>query len=190
MSTIQILNKETLSDKKYPLKYITYEKPDEDGVFHNQANEVYFRPDAVTVLLVDDGRKKIMLTRQFRLPAFLNGSDSGYMVEACAGVIDEDEEPEQTAHREVEEELGYKIQALERIASAYSSVGGLTELVYYFTARYDENSKTGKGGGLKEEGESVEPVEMSFEKAREKLRQGEFRDAKTIILLQHFFLNL
>src|ERR1700761_7851636 len=121
MANIQILDKETLSDKKYPLKYFRFEKPDLNGKFHNQEREVYFRPDAVAVLLVDDKQKKILLTRQFRLPAFLNGSDSGYLTEACAGLIDENESEEQTAHREVEEETGYQITNLEKIAGAYTS---------------------------------------------------------------------
>jgi len=190
MSNIQILDKKTLSDKKYPLKYVTFEKPDADGVFHTLEKEVYFRPDAVAVLLVDDERKKILLGKQFRLPAFLNGSDSGYLVEVCAGLIDGNETPETTAHREVGEEMGYAITDLERVATAYSSPGGITEMLYYFTARYSPKSKTGDGGGLKEEGEDIEPVEMSFDEAREKLQQGWFREAKTIVLLQYFFMNL
>jgi GDP-mannose pyrophosphatase NudK len=189
MSTIQILKKETLSDKKYPLKRITYEKPDADGKMQNQSKEVYFRTDAVGVLLVDEKRKRLLLTRQFRLPAFLNGSDSGYIIETCAGLIDEDETPEQTARREVEEETGYQINELTKIAGAYSSPGGITEFVHLFIARYGEENKIGKGGGLKEEGEDVELVEFGFDDAREKLTQGEFRDAKTIILLQHFFMG-
>ncbi|GAC1306636.1 MAG: GDP-mannose pyrophosphatase NudK [Mucilaginibacter sp.] len=189
MATIQILNKETLSDKQYPLKYIRYEKPDSEGNFHNIEKEVYFRPDAVTALLVDDERKKILLTRQFRLPAFLNGSDSGYMVETCAGIIGENESPEQTIHREAEEEIGCKIHDLEKVAGAYTSSGGITEFVHFFIARYNEKDRTGKGGGLKEEGEDIEIVELSFNDAREKLKQGAFRDVKTILLLQHFFLN-
>lgn len=190
MANIQILNKETLSDKKYPLKYITFEKPDADGVFHTVEKEVYFRPDAVAVLLVDDERKKLLFGKQFRLPAFLNGSDSGYLVEVCAGLIDENETPEGTAHREVAEEMGYAITNLERITTAYSSPGGITEMIYYFTASYNSQSKTGDGGGLKEEGEHIEPVEMSFDEAHEKLEQGWFMEAKTIMLLQHFFMNL
>lgn len=190
MSNIQILDKQTLSDKKYPLKYVTFEKPDADGVFHTVEKEVYFRPDAVAVLLVDDERKKLLFGKQFRLPAFLNGSDSGYLVEACAGIIDENETPETTAHREVGEEMGYEIHDLQRVASAYSSSGGLTEYIYYFIAKYTQQSKTGEGGGLKDENEDIEPVEMSFDEAREKLKQGWFIDAKTIILLQYFFMNL
>jgi GDP-mannose pyrophosphatase NudK len=85
MSTIQILNRETLSDKKYRLQNIKFEKPDLQGKMHDQENEVYFKPDAVTVLLADEKLKTFLLTKQFRLPTFLNGSDSGYLVEPVPG---------------------------------------------------------------------------------------------------------
>lgn len=189
MSTIQILKKETLSDKKYPLKYILYEKPDADGVFHHQENEVYYRPEAVTVLLVNDKRKTVLLTRQFRLPAFLHGSESGYIIETCAGIMDENETPEETVRREAEEEVGCNIRDLEKIAGAYTSSGASTEFVHFFIARYNEENRAGETGGLKEEGEDIELIEMSFDEARETLKQGAFIDAKTILLLQHFFLN-
>ena len=190
MATIQILNKETLSEKKYPLKYITFEKPDAEGNFHNIEKEVYFRPDVVVVLLVDDQRKKIMLVKQFRLPTFLNGNYNGYLVEACAGIIDEGETPEQTVYREVEEETGYQIYDLEKIGGAYSSPNATTEYMHLFIAKYNEDGKLSKGGGLEEENESIETIELSFNEAREKLKQGGFRDIKTILLLQHFLINL
>lgn len=189
MSNIQILYKETLSERKYPLQYIAFEKPDQAGVFHNVAREVYFRPDAVAVLLIDEEREKILLVKQFRLPAFLNGSDSGYLIEACAGIVDDGETPEQTAYREVEEETGFQIHGLEKIASAYSCPGGTTEYVHLFTAKYTKDSKTGEGGGLAAEGESIELIELDFDEAKEKLKQGVFYDLKTILLLQHFFLS-
>jgi nudix-type nucleoside diphosphatase (YffH/AdpP family) len=189
MSTIQILKKETLSDKKYPLKYISFEKPDADGEFHNLEKEVYFRPDAVAVLLVDDEQQKILLTKQFRLPTFLNGSDSGYLVEACAGLIDGDETPEQTVRREVEEETGYQITYLEKIAGAYTSPASATEFIHLFIARYSGDSNHRKTWGLKEEGESIELKELGFDEAKEQLNEGAFRDMKTILLLLHFFMN-
>jgi len=189
MATIQILNKETLSNKKHLLEYITFEKPDSAGKFQNLEKEVYFRPDVVVVLLVDDSRKKIMLVKQFRLPTFLNGNDTGYLVEACAGIIDGDESPEQTVYREVEEETGYQIHNLEKIAGAYSSPNATTEYMHLFIAKYNENCKISKGGGLANEGESIEVIELDFEEAREKLMEGAFRDIKTILLLQHFFMR-
>lgn len=188
MSTIQILTRETLSEKKYPLKYFSFEKPDADGEFHNIEKEVYFRPDVVAVLLADEKNKKVLLTKQFRLPAFLNGSDSGYLVEACAGIIDENETPEQTARREVEEETGYQVNTLEKIGGAYSSPNGTTEFVHLFIAAYETEKDHAQYGGLKEEGETIELIELDFHTAREQLKQGVFRDIKTILLLQHFFM--
>ncbi|HEY0244272.1 MAG TPA: NUDIX hydrolase [Mucilaginibacter sp.] len=189
MATIQILNKETLSKKKYLLQNITFEKPDNAGKFHKQEKEIYFRPDAVAVLLVDNNNEKILLTKQFRLPTFLNHSDTGYLVETCAGLIDEDETPEQAAIREVEEETGYQITGLEKIGGVYTSAGGITEYLYLFTAQYDNTSQHGEGGGKAGEGEDIELIEMTLNDAREKLKQGWFIDAKTMLLLQHYFLN-
>ncbi len=189
MAAIQILNKETLSERKYLLQNVSFEKADAEGVFHNQEREVYFKPDAVAVLLADNDHKKILLTKQFRLPAFLNGSDSGYLIEACAGIIAEDETPEQTVRREAEEETGYQITDLNRVATAYSSPNGTTELIYLFIAGYDSTGKHSKGGGLKSENESIELVELDFDEAKEKLKLSEFRDLKTILLLQHFFMQ-
>jgi len=189
MSTIQILNKETLSERKYPLQYITFEKPDEFGDFHNLAKEVYFRPDAIAVLLVDEDQQKILLTKQFRLATFLNGNDSGYLVEACAGLIDEDETPEQTARREAAEETGYEIGDLEKIGGAFSSPGGTTEFMHLFIGAYQSKTDHQKFGGLKGEGESIELIELGFDEARQQMMAGAFRDLKTILLLQQFFLN-
>ena len=189
MATIQIIDKETLSNKKYSLEYIKFAKPNLQGVIHDKENEVYFRPDAVSVLLVDEKRKKFILTRQFRLPTFLNGNDTGYMLETVAGLIDGDETPEQTVIREVEEEAGYHITEIDKVAGAYSSGGGITEFVHFFIAHYTPADKKGNGGGVETEGEDIEVIEMNISEARSKLKNAEFKDAKTIILLQHYFLN-
>lgn len=189
MATIQIINKETLSDRKYPLEYIRFEKPGRDGTMLDKENEVYFRPDAVSVLLVDKKRSTLLLTRQFRMPTFLNGNDTGYMLEACAGLIDDNETPEQTVIREVMEEMGYEIDGAEKVAGAYSSGGGITEFVHFFIAYYTPDRKKGSGGGVAAEGEDIEVIELKIADARKKLSNGEFKDAKTILLLQHYFLN-
>ena len=157
---------------------------------HEQVNEVYFRPDAVAVLLVDPAAKQFLLARQFRLPTFLNGSEKGYLVETCAGLIDEGETPEQAARREVEEETGYPINEFEKIGGVYTSAGGITEFVHLFVASYNSDGPHGKGGGKPGEGEDIELLEISFRDARQQLKQGAVRDAKTLLLLQHYFLNL
>jgi nudix-type nucleoside diphosphatase (YffH/AdpP family) len=189
MATIQILDKQTISGSKYPLKKIKFEKPDLDGKMHDEEIEVYYRPDAVGVLMVDEKKEKILLTRQFRMPAFLNGSESGYLVEACAGLIDETETPEQAMRREVIEETGYTVDSFEKIAGVYSSAGGITEFLHLYIARFDSTAAREKGGGLAAENEAVENLALTFEEAKEKLKRGEIRDAKTLILLQHYFLS-
>jgi GDP-mannose pyrophosphatase NudK len=189
MSAIQILSKETLSQKKYLLQNITFEKPDNDGEFHNVQKEVYFRPDTIAVLMVDRENQRLLLTRQFRLPTFLNGNDSGYLIETCAGTIDENETPEQTVLREALEETGYEIKDLEKIGSGYLAPGGTTEFMHLFIANYLSEPTHSKYWGLKEEGESIELIEYSFDEARQKLMAGAFRDMKTMALLSRFFIG-
>ncbi|PRY50280.1 nudix-type nucleoside diphosphatase (YffH/AdpP family) [Arcticibacter pallidicorallinus] len=189
MSDIKIIKEETLSDKKYPLKFYTFQRTGSKGKLLEKKNEVYFRPDAVTVLLVDSVNSKFLLIKQFRLPTFLNGNETGYLVEACAGLIDEGESPEETAYREVDEETGYPIHDLTKVANVYTSAGGITEFQHLYIAWYNSRGRHGEGGGLEEEGEDIELVEMSFDEARRTLKKGEFMDAKTILLLQHYFLN-
>jgi GDP-mannose pyrophosphatase NudK len=190
MAEIKILKTETLADKRYPLKQITYEKADRKGKIQKKDYEVYYRPDAVTVLLADQHNQKFLLTKQFRMPSYLNGNVSGYLVETCAGLIDENETPEQAARREVEEETGYVVDELIKVAGAYTSAGAMTEFVHFYIAYYNSEEKHQSRGGLEEEGEDIELLEISFIDAREKLKQGEFADEKTILLLQHFLLYM
>jgi GDP-mannose pyrophosphatase NudK len=124
MATINIISRDTIPGTKYPLQNIAFQKPDLQGQLHEQKNEVYFRPDAVAVLLADPQARQFLLARQFRLPTFLNGSEKGYLIETCAGLIDEGETPEQAARREVSEETGYPISELEKIGGVYTSAGG------------------------------------------------------------------
>jgi GDP-mannose pyrophosphatase NudK len=187
MSSIQIVNRETIAERKFPLKYFSYQILKEGETTNHEA-EVYYRPDATAVLLVDEERKKFLLTKQFRLPTYLNGNESGDLIEVCAGLIDEGETPEQAAVREAEEELGYKIANLQKAGRVFTSAGGITELVHLFTALYKPEMKQAEGGGLEEEGEDIQLLEMDFDEARQKLQQGAFIDAKTVLLLQHYFL--
>lgn len=188
MADIQILDKQTLSNRKYKLENISFQKTAADGKLHDTENEVYFRPDAAAVLLVDRKRHKVLLTRQFRLPTFLNGNDDGYVLEVCAGLIPETESAETTARREALEETGYEISGLTKIGGVYSSSGSITEYVYLFLAEYTGQEGHSNSGGLASENENIKLVEMSFEQTRRKLELGEFRDAKTTVLLQYFLL--
>jgi GDP-mannose pyrophosphatase NudK len=189
MPDIKIINRETLSQRKFQLEYITYLKPDAEGNMGEHQAEIYYRPDAAAVLLYDSGRKKFLLASQFRLASYLNGNETGYLTEACAGLIDEGETPEQTAIREVKEELGYSISNINKVGSVYTSAGGITEFVHLFTAAYNaESEHTGGGGGLPEEGEEIDAIEMDFDEAYNMLKEGKINDAKSVMLLQHYFL--
>jgi len=188
MPDIKIINRETLSQRKFPLEYITYLKPDEEGNMGEHQAEIYYRPDAAAVLLYDLGRKKFLFASQFRLASFLNGNETGYLTEACAGLIDEGETPEETAIREVKEELGYTISNINKVGSVYTSAGGITEHVHLFTAAYNGETEHAGGGGLPEEGEEINAIEMDFDDTYNMLKDGKINDAKTVMLLQHYFL--
>jgi GDP-mannose pyrophosphatase NudK len=189
MATINITGRETFPGTKYPLQKVTFQKPDLEGQMHDQVNEVYIRPDAVAVLLADEKAQCFLLARQFRLPTFLNGNEKGYLLETCAGLIDDGETPEQAARREVEEEMGYPITGLEKIGGVYTSAGGITEFVHLFIALYNSKGEHQKGGGKEGEGEDIELLEMSFSNAEEQVKQGTIKDAKTMLLIQYYLIN-
>jgi len=185
---IKIVETEILSNQRYLLKRISFDYTKPDGSVEQQQREVFDRGNGATVLLYNKEQKTIILTRQFRLPTYINGNQSGMLLEVCAGVIDH-EGPEECIRREAEEETGYRVTEVKKIYEAYMSPGSVTELLHYFVAGYQHDMKVGKGGGLEEEQEHIEVIEMPFDKAVDMMKQGEIRDAKTIILLQYALLN-
>jgi GDP-mannose pyrophosphatase NudK len=185
--TIKILKTEILSDNWYVLKKVTYEHF-KDGHWQKQTREAYDRGNGATILLYNKENKTVILTRQFRLPSYINGNESGMLIEACAGLLDKDN-PEDCIKRETEEETGYKIKDVKKIFEAYMSPGSVTEILYFFVAEYASSMKVHEGGGVEDEQENIEVLELKFEDAIEMMNNGEIKDAKTIMLLQYAKLN-
>ncbi|WP_346985557.1 GDP-mannose pyrophosphatase NudK [Chryseobacterium sp. POE27] len=187
-SNVQIEKTEILSHNWYVLKKVTFTIRKKDGSFEQQSREAYDRGNGATILLYDKNNGNVILTRQFRLPTFINGNDSGMMIEACAGLLDNDN-PEDCIRRETEEETGYKIAKVEKIFEAYMSPGSVTEILHFFIAEYSREMKIADGGGLDDEGENIEVLELSFDEALQMIDNGNIKDAKTIMLLQHLRLK-
>ncbi|MGE4515151.1 MAG: GDP-mannose pyrophosphatase NudK [Chryseobacterium sp.] len=183
-TNVQIEKTEILSDNWYILKKITFNIRKKDGSIEQQSREAYDRGNGATIMLYDKSSGNVILTRQFRLPTFINGNETGMMIESCAGLLDNDN-PEDCIKRETEEETGYKISKLEKIFEAYMSPGSVTEILHFFIAEYSKEMKIADGGGLEDEGEDIEVLELPFDKALAMIDSGEIKDAKTIMLLQH-----
>ena len=182
--TIQITKTELLSDNWYLLNKVTFEFTPENGEPEIQRREVYDRGNGAAILLYNKEKQTVILTRQFRLPTFLNGNESGMMIEVCAGLLDE-KNPEDCIKRETEEETGYRVQDVKKVFEAYMSPGAVTEILYFFTAEYQPEMKVSEGGGLASEHEYIEVMELDFNQAMEMVYTGEIKDAKTIMLLLH-----
>ena len=185
---VKILETKILSDNWYTLKKITYEYPNSDGSRQTQSREAYDRGNGATILLYNKEHKTVILTRQFRLPTFINGNSTGMLIEACAGLLDKDN-PEDCIRRETEEETGYKITDVRKIYEAYMSPGSVTEILYFFIAEYSASMKINDGGGIEHEEENIEVLELSFEQAMHMIETGEIKDGKTIMLLQYIKLH-
>jgi GDP-mannose pyrophosphatase NudK len=188
MDKIKITDTSILSNNWYTLKKITYQYLQKDGSWQTQQREAYDRGNGATILLYNKDSGNVILTRQFRLPTFINGNKDGMLIEACAGLLDKDN-PEDCIRRETEEETGYKVKTVSKVFEAYMSPGSVTEILYFFIAEYSRSMKVNEGGGVKEEQENIEVIEMSFENALKMLEGGEIKDAKTIILLQYAQLH-
>ena len=184
---VKIISTEILSHNWYVLKKITYEYF-KDGKWQKQVREAYDRGNGATILLYNKENKTVILTRQFRLPSFINGNPDGLLIEACAGLLDKDD-PENCIKRETEEETGYRIKDVRKIFEAYMSPGSVTEILYFFVAEYSSSMKVHEGGGMEHEQENIEVLEIKFHDAMQMISTGEIKDAKTIMLLQYAKLN-
>lgn len=185
---VKVLKTEILSNNWYTLKKISYDYLKKDGSWQTQTREAYDRGNGATILLYNKEQKTVILTRQFRLPTFINGNPDGLLIEACAGLLDKDN-PEDCIRRETEEETGYKITEVRKIFEAYMSPGSVTEVLYFFVAEYSKDMKITDGGGMEHEQEDIEVLELPMDKAMNMIETGEIKDAKTIMLLQYAQLN-
>jgi GDP-mannose pyrophosphatase NudK len=181
---VKILENKVLSEQFYVLRRFTFERVLRSGKRVTQVREVYDRGNGAAILLYNRATKTVILTRQFRMPTFVNGNPTGMLIECCAGLLDRDN-AEEAIRRETEEETGYKIGSVEKVLEAYMSPGSVTEILYLFVAEYSKEMKVGDGGGLEEESEDIEVLEIPYSRAWEMVRAGEIKDGKTIMLLQY-----
>jgi len=180
---IRNLEVSILSDNWYALRKANFEYLKKDGTWESQEREAYDRGNGAAIMLYNKEKQSVILTRQFRLPTFLNGNPSGLLIEACAGLLDTND-PAACIKRETEEETGYRISEVQKVFEAYMSPGSVTEILHFYIAEYEPSMKINEGGGLESEQEEIEVLELSFLSAYNMIASGEIKDAKTIMLLQ------
>ncbi len=179
---VRNLKIDILSNNWYVLRKVTFDFQKRNGKWLTQSREAYDRGNGATILLYNKVQQTVILTRQFRMPTYLNGNASGMLIEACAGLLDADA-PEDCIRREVAEETGYVISNVKKVFEAYMSPGSVTEILYFFVAEYTKDHLTSEGGGI--DGEDIEVLELPFLQALAMIESGEIRDAKTMMLLQY-----
>ena len=185
---IRVKNVRLLSDNHYTLKTTTFEWRRGDGKWQVQHRETYDRGNAAVVLPYNLAQRTVVLVRQFRYPAYVNGYDD-LMIEAAAGLLD-DASPETRIRAEAEEETGYRLGAIRKIFEVFMSPGSVTEKLHFFVAEYEPDMRISSGGGLASEGEDIEVLELKIDKALTMIADGCIVDGKTIILLQYAALNI
>ncbi|RZT04100.1 nudix-type nucleoside diphosphatase, YffH/AdpP family [Duganella sp. CF402] len=185
---IRIHKVETLSDDWFLLQKTTFDYRRRDGSWQRQTRETYDRGHGATILLYNREQRTVLLVRQFRFPTYGNGHD-GFLIETAAGLLDQ-ASPEERIKAEVEEETGYRVGEVRKVFEAFMSPGSVTERLYFFVAEYDPATRVSDGGGLAEEGEDIEVLELNMDDALQMITDGRIADGKTIMLLQYAALNL
>jgi len=184
---VRVVETVVLSDDWYVLRKVIFDFRRGDGTWQRQSRETYDRGNGATILLHNPGTGTVLLTRQFRMPAFVNGHH-GMLIEAPGGLLD-NATPEERIRAEVEEETGYRVGHLEKIFEAFMSPGSVTEKPYFYLGEYDGSMRVGDGGGVIEEGEEIEVMEVPLDEAMRMIGRGGIADGKTIMLLQHLALR-
>ena len=187
-SKVKNVKKVLLSDNWYTLNKIVFDYKMSNGDWVQQEREAYDRGDGATLMLYNRTKQTVVLISQFRMPTYLNGNESGMLIESCAGLLDGDE-PEACVIKEAEEETGFRVTKVEKVFESYMSPGAVTEIIYFYIAEYDEKDKVSSGGGLAKEQEDITVLEVDFNKALSMISTGEIKDAKTIMLIQHLKIH-
>ena len=185
---VRITQEQLLSDDWGILKKTTFEYLREDGSWQSQSRETYDRGHGAALLLFNPERRSVVLTRQFRLPVYVNGNHDGHLIEACAGLLDGDD-PHTCIQREAEEETGFVVRSPRKLFEAYMSPGSVTEKLHFFIAYYDAGDRRSAGGGNVAEGEDIQVLELALDDALQMIAEGTIQDGKTILLLQHAALH-
>lgn len=185
---VKNIKKEVLSDNWYTLNKVTFEYQREDGSWETQIREAYDRGNGAVILLFNRSKGTVVLTRQFRMPTYVNGNEDGMMIEACAGILEKGN-AEETIKMEVEEETGFRIEKVEKVFESYMSPGSVTEILYFFIGEYEDKMRVSDGGGAEDETENIEVLEIPFFEAMNWFKTGKIKDAKTIMLLQWAQIN-
>jgi nudix-type nucleoside diphosphatase (YffH/AdpP family) len=184
---VHIVDSTVLSDDWYTLKKVTFDFLRRDGTWQRQSRETYDRGNGATILLYSRHTGNVVLTRQFRMPAFVNGHD-GMLIETAAGLLD-NATPEERIRLEAEEETGYRVRDVRKVFEAYMSPGSVTEKLYFYLGEYDASMRVNDGGGIEDEGEDLEVIEIPLRTALQLIEDGEIVDGKTIMLLQYVALR-
>ena len=185
---VRLISTQVLSNDWYVLKKNVFDYQRRDGSWQRQSRETYDRGNGATILLYNRERKTVILTRQFRFPAFVNGTPDGMLIEACAGLLDQDDAAT-CIRRETEEETGYRITEVRKVLEAYMSPGSVTERIFFFVGEYQSKDKVSAGGGEATEGEDIETLEITLDRAMQMVETGQICDGKTILLLMHARLH-
>ena len=183
-ASVEILEESVLSDDWYLLKKTRFKYRRRDGRWQELVRETYDRGNGAVLLLFNAERESVVLTRQFRFPAYVNGCADGMLIEACAGLLD-GEDPLSCIRREAQEETGYSVRAPQKLFEVYMSPGSVTEKLHFFAAEYIDGDRAAGGGGDSAEGEDIEVLEMPLAEALQMIKAGAIQDGKTIMLLQY-----
>lgn len=185
---IKNIRKTLLSDNFYILNNVTFDYQMKSGEWVTQSREVYDRGHGAGIFLYNKKKRTILLVKQFRIPTLETSKSDGFLVEICAGMLDE-QDPETCIKREVEEETGYKVKDVKKVYEGYSSPGVMTEKMHFFIGEYTESMKLNEGGGLDSEHEDIQVLELPFSEAVDMLNNGRIHDTRTIVLLQYAIIH-